>query len=156
MMQPLWYCLLADGNPFSHMGRNFRGGSGRLAFGELAVLLVILVAIGGIVWLLVRHFNARDRVGYRSPRALFQELCQAHQLDRPQRQALKRLARQQQLGQPARLFLEPERLAEQCLHQSSPDARRMLQSLRSRLFGSLRAAEPQVATAPRDSTAPAP
>ena len=62
------YFLLADGNPFSHLGRNLRGGSGRLAMGELFFMVGILAAVGIYFGLLIRRIVSGPLVPLNDPR----------------------------------------------------------------------------------------
>lgn len=127
--------LLAAENPLTYMGRNFREGGQRYAFGQLAVLAAVLVGLGVGLWLLVRLFNCGDRVGYHKPRKLFSELCRAHRLDRRDRRFLRKLARAHQMKQPGRLFLEPEAFAPAACHAISQAEREALDRLYGKLFG---------------------
>lgn len=72
--------------------------------------LILAAAVSIAAWTIWRSLARRAQARRRySPHELFCQLCEAHGLDRTQRRALCRLAQQQQLEHPGRLFLEPER-----------------------------------------------
>ncbi len=101
-------------------------------------LIAILVALAGIVlavWLLSYFSEKRRRpVAYHSPWRLFLALAKAHRLTWRDVWLLWRLSRFHQLADPARLFLEPERLDREGLSRPLARHAARLQSLRSRLF----------------------
>ncbi len=98
---------------FRHMGEGFRGEHAQVETGEILIALVCLAGLIVALCLLSRYVARRERSKRTySPRGLFNELCQAHGVDRAGRTALWRLSKEQQLEHPARLFLEPERFEE--------------------------------------------
>ncbi len=95
--------------------------------------LVLLVAVS-VVGVLAYFLVIRDRRQLNGPRRLFLSLCRAHGLTWRERWWLWRLARSQQLREPARLFLEPDRFR---TSQFTPGLRKHsapLGQLRERLF----------------------
>jgi hypothetical protein len=81
----------------------------QLDFGELLFALLILGGLGLVVWAFSRMLSYYEqRRGYYGPRRLFLALCRAHRLGWREGWLLWRLARHQRLGEPARIFLEPE------------------------------------------------
>lgn len=138
MSQGDWYFwLLADQSPLDQMSESFRGD--KSPFGLVGFLLVLaaLAAIGWVSSWLGRHGVRGTGRGIRSPRLLFRELCNAHQLDRDSRRLLMRLARHCRLSQPAGVFIDPRcfdpdnwSIALSC-HSAE------LLSLRERLFGNV-------------------
>ncbi|MBN2578089.1 MAG: hypothetical protein JXB10_03780 [Pirellulales bacterium] len=97
--------------------------------------VVILAALGGVAVLLLLFswiMHRRQR-GYR-PGELFLSLCRAHRLGWKQCWWLWQLARQQQLTDPGRLFLEPERFEASRIPVALLPRKRHLQELRERLF----------------------
>lgn len=71
----------------------------------VALCLVAMLAFG--IWLSVRALHQRQAGQLsNSSLGLFNELCQAHNLDRSARQALLALAKEQQFAHPAMVFLE--------------------------------------------------
>ena len=74
---------------------------------SIALILGFLV----LIWLLSRLAKRQEKPGsYNSPRLLFKSLCEAHRLDRHQRQLLARLAKFRRVEHPAALFLDPNLL----------------------------------------------
>jgi hypothetical protein len=107
------WLLWADREKFRQMGEGFRGEHAKIEMSEVLIALACLTAVIIALWLLSVYLARRERFRRTySPRGLFNDLCQAHGLDRTGRTALWRLAREQQLEHPARLFLEPERFDE--------------------------------------------
>jgi len=105
------YILLAQQSPLDNFAREFRGRETRLESGYLTTGLVILLGMLVAVWLLskvLERYEGRHTVD--SSLMLFCALCKAHRLGWRQWWLLWRVARDQQLKDPARLFLEPERL----------------------------------------------
>ena len=100
--------------------------------------LLVLTAIVLGLWLLSQLLARQERrKSYNSAWMMFFSLCKAHGLSWSDRWLLWRLARHQRLRDPARLFLEPERLADDNL---SPALRLRLaqwEALRGRLFADL-------------------
>lgn len=136
--------LWADVNSFRSLGDRFNGRGDRFDSSHLLVGLMVLAAIGVGLYLLtwLRDRQERRRV-YHSPRALFRDLCKAHQLDRSSRQLLKHLARCEQLDPPARLFLEPDHFEPPWRSaELAPDAEQ-LAALRDRLFAAQLEASPR-------------
>jgi hypothetical protein len=135
MNDPLRWLLWADrGKLARSMGENFRGENAQLDIVDVWIGLAVVTAVA-VVLLLVSKFVARRQSTKRSfsPPGLFNQLCQAHALDRAATKALWRLARQDELEHPARLFLEPERF-----DRPSPVIeadRETYRQLKSRLFG---------------------
>lgn len=126
--------LLAWQNPFSHMGKNFRDGFDGSTTTQLLILVAVLIVIGAVVALLVRHFNYKDGVSYHRPARLFYELCEAHELDRRQQRDLRRLAKKQQIAQPAQLFLYREPF-DAAIENSTDDDAEQVKKLRDIILG---------------------
>ncbi|MFH1919493.1 MAG: hypothetical protein ABIP48_06355 [Planctomycetota bacterium] len=103
--------LLARQNPLGDLAREFQGRQTRVESGYVTTGVLILVCIVVGVWLLsrvVERLEGRRPVD-NSP-TLFFALCRAHRLRLSQWWLLWRVARHQHLKDPARLFLESERL----------------------------------------------
>ena len=112
MSHLMLHCVLfAQKSPLDNFAREFQGRQTRLNSGYLTTGLVIVLALVLAVWLLsqVLERYAGRRPG-DSSLMLFLSLCRAHRLRLPEWWLLWRLARVQQLKDPARLFLEPARL----------------------------------------------
>lgn len=129
--------LLAQSNRFLDMGRNFRQSSESDRWPELLLLLSILVAVGVLVWSLVRYVTRKQRRGYTSPRALFYELCEAHKLDRRERNLLQSVCQFFRLRQPACVFVQPEYFDAQRLSGELQKRSELIAQLRVKLFGEL-------------------
>ena len=100
--------------------------------------LVVLAAIVLGMWLLSQLLARRERRrSYHSVWMLFLSLSKAHGLSWPQRWLLWRVARHQGLRDPARLFLEPERLANEHLSPALRLRGDQFRGLRGRLFAGL-------------------
>jgi signal transduction histidine kinase len=126
--------LLADFEVVRNMGHRFQGKNAQLHWDDLFMLLAIVLAVVVAGWLLSRVAQRERRRRTNSPRALFQELCQAHRLDRQSRKLLLRLAKHQELSHPASLFIDPRRFAPGQLPELSPSQLRRLENLRVQLF----------------------
>ncbi len=126
--------LLAEKGRFSDMGRQFRTASESSNYLHLLILFAVLVGLGLAIWLAMQILQRKNRKHYHSPRALFGELCQTHDLSRAEQQLLRRLASTHALEQPARLFLEPQRFDPISAGDLSADDRQQIVSLRSKLF----------------------
>jgi hypothetical protein len=136
MQHSTW--ILAQQAPWQHMGRNFKGEEAKLQLSDIVALAAIIGALVLAAWLLTRFLARHDRRRrFNSPGALFNSLCQVHELNAVERKLLLRHAREQALADPGRLFLEPSRFAgvHSGAHQDSDTAE--LASLRDRLFGEL-------------------
>lgn len=105
------YVVLAQASPLEHIAREFQGRQTRVESGYLATGLLIVASVVVAVWILSKVL---ERYGGRRPidssTLLFLSLCRAHRLRWSERWLLWRIARDQRLKDPARLFLEPERL----------------------------------------------
>jgi hypothetical protein len=163
--------LLAQPSPLENFAREFQGREARLESGYLLTGLLILLSILLAIWLLSRvleRFDGRRPVD--SSIMLFLSLCRAHRLRWPEWWLLFRVAREQKLNDPARLFLEPERLEPANLPAALRPRSEQLEGLRRRLFAGLAEGDlpipdpsdhdgqlPQAADAgdPRSSTFPA-
>jgi len=103
--------LLARQNPLGDLAREFQGRQTRVESGYVTAGVLVLMCILVGVSVLSR---VMDRLKGRRPvdssPTLFLALCRAHRLRLSQWWLLWRVARHQHLKDPARLFLEPERL----------------------------------------------
>jgi len=107
----------------------------------VAVLVVLVLAVWS--WYMDRREQRRP---VNSPLRLFWALCGAHQLRWTDRWILWRLARYQRLDDPARVFLEPQRLSTANLSPALRQRHSEIKTLREILFADLPAPDP-VATA---------
>ena len=132
--------LLAEADHWREIGRDFRVDHEKLdptlIFSSAIVLLTVVI----FLWLLHRMMNRQEgRRVYNSPKLLFRSLCRLHELSSPERRALTNLVRGEQPPQPALLFLSPERFDAAIAGTNSASQRKLLESLRTKLFADLNA-----------------
>jgi hypothetical protein len=103
---------------------------GHIVFGVLFVVIAVVT-----LWLLARLSGSDDRRRRCDRRwMLFVDLCRAHGLPWSDWWLLYRVARHDRLREPARIFLEPERLEAATLSPSLQSRADRLRWLRERLF----------------------
>ena len=91
------------------MAGGFRGENNDYDFTQMAVVVGVLAAVVGVLFLVDRWIRRRSRLRmYESPTELFRQLCRAHELDRAACYQLKQLATHWQLTHPAMLFVDPD------------------------------------------------
>lgn len=138
----LGWVLLAQKDPLEDIAREFRGRETRVESGYLIMGLLILVGIVVGIWVLAKVLERYEkRRPMNSSLMLFLGLCKAHRLRWTQRWLLWRVARDQQLKDPARLFMEPERLDPSNLRGVLRLRGPQLEAIRSRLFAGMSADE---------------
>ena len=119
--------------------------------------LLVLAAIVLGMWLLSQLLARQERRrSYNSAWMLFLSLSKAHRLSWPDRWLLWRVARHQGLRDPARLFLEPERLADNNLGPALRLRGAQLKALRGRLFAGLESRPGRPAGSPPSPGEPSP
>lgn len=141
-MPPTRFFLLADSQAIRNIARGVQAKQSQLDVSGMLTALFIFCCFFVGVWLVSRMMSRHDRAAsYHNPRSLFRALCQAHQLNRRERQLLRRLVRSHRLNQPALVFVESERFDPDLLGAAWCDDLARLQALRERLFapGSQRA-----------------
>ena len=127
--------VLAQQSRWRSLGRGVRGKSSDFDTGDIVFALSVLAGIAVAIWLMAHLLNHSDRRRrYNRPQALFRDLCRVHDLDRGRRRMLRQIARWQRLGQPARLFLEPERFEPDNVSPKLRASSRRLTALRDKLF----------------------
>lgn len=111
----------------------FKQGNANIPWEQMVLptVIVILCAVGFFAVRLL--LTARRRTPIASDRALFRELCRAHQLDRAATRALSQLVRRAELASSASIFVRPELFGDCAL---AADARHAvaLKRLAERLF----------------------
>jgi len=127
--------LIAWQGSIENMSSHFRDGAARPGLLPVAILVVVLLILGVAVWLFSRWMNQRHQGGYNSPRAMFNELCGAHDLDYNSRRVLKRLAKFHGFSQPARIFLEPGRFDSHNVSTAINEDPEFIEKLRDDIFG---------------------
>lgn len=130
--------LLARGGRLDELSSELRNRSSHVDAQYVLTGLAVLAAIILAMWILSRLLSRKERRrSFDSSLMMFHALCKAHGLSWSEQWLLWRVARRQRLHDPARLFLEPERLAP---HRLSPTLRAkkpQLEELRERLFAGL-------------------
>ncbi len=134
------FVLLAGEGHFVHMGERFRQGSG-IDFHQVVLLLALLAVVVGVIWLLSRHIQRKEAAGYNQPRALFRELCRAHELDWSDRRLLLQVAHLQRITNPTWLFVQPELWNVDRLEGGLESQRARVAALRDKLFAPAPAAK---------------
>jgi hypothetical protein len=130
--------LLAQRSRIDSLSSGFRGRRARLETSDIVIYLLAVAGIAVAVWLLSYLLRLQERRrGHASPLRLFLSLCKAHGLRWSQRWLLWRVARAQQLRDPARLFLDPERLDAAYVAPSFQSSRGQLRQLHDCLFDQL-------------------
>jgi hypothetical protein len=130
--------ILAGRDRLDGMFRSFRERKQHLDQGDLvtglSILAGVILAIWLLSWLLARQEQRHVR---NSGLGLFVSLCRAHQLRLRQWWLLWRVARHHKLRDPARVFLEPERLDPDDLSTRLQARAEDLADLRDQLFSDL-------------------
>ena len=134
-MHAISYILLAQpsrGDSFRE-GFRSRGTSGH---DDVLLGLLIVAALVAGMWAISRLVGLRrQRRGYNNPWRLFWALCKAHRLNWSDSWLLRRVARDQNLHDPGRLFLEEERWEKSNLGPRFALENPRLKALRKRIFG---------------------
>jgi hypothetical protein len=126
--------LLADRNVFRDMGSGFRTKRATFQYSDLIAWIIVAALLIAALAFLARVVARREKQTFSSPRALFRELCKAHDLDLASRRLLRRLARAAAIRQPARLFLEPQRFEPTALSADLRAQWPAIEALRAKLF----------------------
>jgi hypothetical protein len=148
------YILLAEHSRSESFRESFRTRGATGHDDMLLGLLIVATLVAGM-WAVSRLLGLRrQRRGHNSPWRLFWALCKAHHLTWSDSWLLRRLARDQRLHDPGRLFLETERWEEKNLGPRFAQQHGRLNALRAQIFGTAKAkvvAEP-VARSSRPAT----
>ena len=138
-LPPYKMFLPAEEDRMQGLFRAFRAAQAREGTDEVLYRLMILAGIVVAIFILLLVVNSRRRQkSYASPCGLFFSLCRAHKLNLKDRWLLWRLARLEQLADPARLFLEPEWFVASSLPGPLLHRAKQLKSIRDRLFANLK------------------
>jgi hypothetical protein len=133
-MDVISYILFAQRSRGESFSEGFRE---RAHLGREDVLLGLLIAVAMIagIWAFLRLMDARRRRrGYNNPWQLFWALCKAHGLNWSDSWLLRRVAREQRLAAPGRLFLEVDRWEEKKLGPGFALEFARLKALRAKIF----------------------
>ncbi len=137
-MTDLAHLLLFAGRTarLEDLTRQFRERGNPVDPGTAVLLLTLVAAVVLVAWAIVSFMEFRDRSCAASrPWLLLWSLSRAHGLRLPEIWFLWRLARYQQLTDPALLFLDPERLNAE--HAERLGGVELLEPIRARLFAGL-------------------
>jgi hypothetical protein len=127
--------LLAQSSRLEHLSRGFRSNRVRLDSNDVMVGLLILAVLILLVWSATVLYGWVSQLRRKpGPVRLFYRLCRAHGLAVRDVVLLWKLARQQRLRDPARLFLEPERYEPAHLGAALREHAERFAALRDRLF----------------------
>ena len=138
--------LLAEAEHWREMGRDFRVDHDKLDPSMIFASVVVLLLMVGFLWFLHRLMNRREgRRLFNSPKQLFRSLCKLHELTGAQQRLLKQLARNQQVPQPAGLFVDPDHFTAAIEAPAFQSHRKQLEALHGKLFADLNAAAPEAA-----------
>ncbi|MGD0382969.1 MAG: hypothetical protein ABSA77_05565 [Thermoguttaceae bacterium] len=138
-LPPYKLFLPAEQDRMQDLFRAFRAAQAREGTDEVVYGLLILAGIVMAIFILSLLVNSRQRQkSYAGPWGLFFSLCRAHKLNWKDRWLLWRLARLEQLADPARLFLEPQWFAADSLPGALRQRAKQLKSIRDRLFADLK------------------
>lgn len=128
--------LLAELEPVERLTSGFRERQIQMDSGDVMTALLIFSGIAVALWILSRiQYYHTSQASYHSPLMLLLSLCKAHRLAWSQRWLLWRVARQQGLQDPARLFVEPERLDPANVGPVLRLRASQLEAIRRRVFG---------------------
>jgi len=127
--------VLTTSTLLAEIGDNFPQSGKRLNWSDLWAygIAAVVVAIVAAIVIYARRRNDMS-LPCDSPRKLFRELCQVHNLDRPSQRLLGQLARALRLTQPAQLFLTPAAFEAEQLPPALQGKADQFQRLRRHLF----------------------
>ncbi len=134
----LYALLLASQNPVTEWSKQFRNRQAGIEASHVILALVTLAVLILVFWLLAQLVERRERSNtIDSPFWLFHSLCKAHALIWQEGLLLWRVARFQELKDPARLFVEPDRIKPDKVGPILRAHASTLESLGRRLFAGL-------------------
>jgi hypothetical protein len=126
--------LIAELSRRDSLSESFRSHAGMGRDDVLLGLLMAVTLVAGL-WAATRLLGLRRRRrGYHNPWQLFRALSKAHRLTWSDRMLLSRVARQQKIRDPARLFLEFQLWDEQALGAAFALEFVRLRTLRKQIF----------------------
>ncbi len=127
--------LLAQEGRLESFSKGFSGRRTRFDAQDVVIVLMVLAGIAVAIFAISYFLGLQEqRPGRASPLRLFLTLCKAHRLRWSESWLLWRVARSQRLRDPARLFLEPQRLQAANLDRSLKKRQAKLIEIRNRLF----------------------
>lgn len=133
--------LLAQGSRLDSLASGVRRKSNSFDGTDVLIGFAILAGVilaGSLLYMIMNRGERNTRCN--SPKKLFRTLCRTHQLDRASRRILRQMASHQRLGQPARLFLEPERFEAVNLSPALRSQNEKVGELQAKLFRAAEAA----------------
>lgn len=131
--------MLANRDPrLDGIASGFRQRQAANGPGAMLGLLLFFAGLVIVFWLVARTSDRYERPrATNSPWRLFFSLAKVHRLRWSEIWILWTVARRQRLADPARLFLEPERLSQAQQGAASSSRSQTLHSLSKRLFAEL-------------------
>ena len=127
--------LLAERARWQRLGDGFGGKASAFNAVDLIYAAVILIGFTlGLIILVKMAARGDNPQAVHRPRSLFRELCRAHGFSFSQRRLLWKLARDQNLAHPARMFLEPARWSKSRMPEKLTARYDELLALRDRVF----------------------
>lgn len=136
---PYYISLFAEDERMHDLFRSLRAIRAKEGMNDAVMGLLVLAGIITVMLIVSIIIDVKHRTrGYFSPKGLFWSLCRAHQLKLSERWLLWRLARLDNMTDPARLFLEPEWYASSNLPAALSQYGQQLKIIRNRLFGELK------------------
>ena len=107
-----------------------------ISWTEVWGVAIFLVLAPLVAWFCFRRFGSSEPAEpVANPKALFNELCDGHELGREERDLLEQLAKRAKLDPLAKIFLEPDRLTDSKTSELRPAQRLLLTALNVKLFG---------------------
>lgn len=130
--------LLVAEERLEYLTRGFRQRPTNVDPRDMMLGLSVVVTFVVGLWLLSRFVERRQQRGPSNSRlGLFFSLCKEHELEWREWWLLWRVARRHRLRDPARVFVEPERLDPAGLGRRFRSRQEQLKSLSKRLFAGL-------------------
>lgn len=107
-----------------------------ISWTEIGFLLLFMAVAPLVAWFLFRRFGSSEPAEpAANPKALFNEMCEGHELGREERDLLEQLAKRAKFDPLSRIFLEPDRLSDPQSTDLRPAQRLLLTALSIKLFG---------------------
>ena len=130
--------LLANLTRSEGLAHAFRARRDWIVAGDIIIGIFIIAGVLAVIWGLYRFFAYRGRERpCDKPIRLFRSLCSVHSLGFTDTWLLWRVTRYQKLRDPARIFLEPERLNPVNLGKRFRRNTAVLRGIRARIFAGL-------------------
>ena len=130
--------LLVGEERLEYLTRGFRERPTQVDFSQVMLGVAVLIAFVVMLWILSRWVDYRKARGPSNSRlGLFFSLCRAHELKWSEWLLLWRVSRRHRLRDPARVFIEPERLDPAGLGRRFRSRKPQLEKLSNQLYSGL-------------------